>query len=934
MSDGDRTMGRGLMRPLGVMGALALMLSACGNDAHLSDAEYLARAKEHQEENDLRASVIELKNALGQNTNNVEARWLLGQIYADMGSGEAAEKELLKAEELGIGRAAVVAPLGRALALQADYDRLLKEIEPVAGLSVKDEAEVHALRGEAHLAKRQLQEAEKEYRTALGLDAGSVRGTLGHAQLAMIKGDNATAHTWIDKAIDSSPKAADAWGLRGDLTRLEGKPKEAVAAYGKAIEFSPNPAPLHLRRALTRLALKDTEGAKEDLEALKKIAPQHPGTFHVEGLLELMGSRHAEAQSAFEQVLRRDSRYLPAIYYLGVTHYLQNHVQQAEEHLKKVLTMQPAAADVRLLLAQLKLRQGDNAAAKGLVMPVVARDANNVAALGVLGHVEMALGNTDAGIAYLQKVVALNPESAPQRVRLGLGMLASGEHLLGVEEIETAIEIDPKFQQADLLLVIAHLSARHYDDAIKAATALREKQPKNPAGYNLIAAAHLGKGEADKASAAYREALKVAPGDPLATRHLALLLERDKQVDKARALYRAALEERPDNADLLLNMASFEERQGQAGAAKAAIEKAMKNSPDNLAPRLRLARIYLNTGQAAQALNVLKEVQDQSGRNPVFLELYGESLLALGETTHALHTFQDLVQASPKAAQAHYLLAKAQLAAGDRKAAKRELDQAVTLEPNHLAANVSLIRLTMLDKQPAAANRLLADLRKAYPNNPEVVGLEAWLALHQNRPKEAAAAFKEALRSGQNSRLALDLAQAQWETRDWKGTLATLREWLKTHPDDAAVRYQLGSYHLVLNQTKEARAAFNKVVEVVPEHGPALNNLAWVMRHDDPAKAQQLAERALTVMPNDVAVMDTLGLILLERKDIERAQRTLRSALDRAPANPILAFHYAQALAQGGQRDEARNLLQKALASKQPFVERREAQAMLDKLGS
>ena len=130
------------------------LVSGCGKD--LSDKEYIERAKQAQDKGDLRTSVIDLKNALRRNPDNTEGRWMLGKIYLDVGNGAAAEKELAKAKELGIAPAAVEVQLGQALLMQGLYDRVIKEITPVEGLSVRDQALIHALRGEAYLNKNKV----------------------------------------------------------------------------------------------------------------------------------------------------------------------------------------------------------------------------------------------------------------------------------------------------------------------------------------------------------------------------------------------------------------------------------------------------------------------------------------------------------------------------------------------------------------------------------------------------------------------------------------------------------------------------------------------------------------------------------------------------------------------------------------------------------
>ena len=74
---------------------ITLLLSACGTE--LSDQEYVSRAKDALDKGELRSASIYLKNALAQNPNNAEARWLLGKAHLDIGDGGSAEKELLRA---------------------------------------------------------------------------------------------------------------------------------------------------------------------------------------------------------------------------------------------------------------------------------------------------------------------------------------------------------------------------------------------------------------------------------------------------------------------------------------------------------------------------------------------------------------------------------------------------------------------------------------------------------------------------------------------------------------------------------------------------------------------------------------------------------------------------------------------------------------------
>jgi cytochrome c-type biogenesis protein CcmH/NrfG len=152
----------------------SLILSGCGET--LTDAEYLARARDYQEKGEINSSTIELKNALKVNLDNIEARWMLGNIYLDSGKGPAAEKELTRAMELGMAPEAVVVPLASALLLQNKFQEVLDLEVDYAALDSRVVATVWALQGHAYLGLNELEEAVNAYEKAQNLNSGEPEG--------------------------------------------------------------------------------------------------------------------------------------------------------------------------------------------------------------------------------------------------------------------------------------------------------------------------------------------------------------------------------------------------------------------------------------------------------------------------------------------------------------------------------------------------------------------------------------------------------------------------------------------------------------------------------------------------------------------------------------------------------------------------------------
>ncbi|MFP5394265.1 MAG: hypothetical protein ACLGI6_22455, partial [Gammaproteobacteria bacterium] len=89
------------IRPLAL--CLALLLAACdSSDPHL----LVASAQQQRDRGELRAAVIQLKNALQQDGELADARQLLGEVYLDQDDPLSVEQELRRALALTSGPAA------------------------------------------------------------------------------------------------------------------------------------------------------------------------------------------------------------------------------------------------------------------------------------------------------------------------------------------------------------------------------------------------------------------------------------------------------------------------------------------------------------------------------------------------------------------------------------------------------------------------------------------------------------------------------------------------------------------------------------------------------------------------------------------------------------------------------------------------------------
>jgi len=113
-----------------------------------------------------------------------------------------------------------------------------------------------------------------------------------------------------------------------------------------------------------------------------------------------------------------------------------------------------------------------------------------------------------------------------------------------------------------------------------------------------------------------------------------------------------------------------------------------------------------------------------------------------------------------------------------------------------------------------------------------------------------------------------------------------------------------------------------------------MNNLAAlaVERKGDLTKAEGWARDAVRAEPRAPAFLDTLASVHRAQGRLADAAKVWTDAVAMSPRDPELKFRLGRALAESGQKDEARKVLQEALNLSTTFASVREARSLLASL--
>ncbi len=904
------------MRSTHVRSALATLtttlLLGCGSGTSTGD---IAAGKAHLEKGDHVAAAIELKTVLQQNPESAEARYLLGIALRKAGNLSAAEIELRKAAAAGFDKTLVHPELIAVLSESAQFAKVLTEAKPDDSRSSKVKAELQARLGDALLATGKRDKARAAFEDSLATDPNSSGGKLGFARLSAMDRDFSKAHRLTDEALAAAPDALDALQFKADLFVAEGKGKEAIAVYAKALELRPASVSLYLGFVPLLIADRDLKGATEQLGKLKKSAPDTIVGTYLEGLIAYAKGDRGRARELARIALKDAPDFPQALLLAGQTEHDLGGYVQAEEHLKKVVALRPESPQPRRLLASTYFRAGQLARAQETIAPLLKATSADGGAWLLAGEFALSAGDTSDAVEKFEKAVALQPKNTFYQARLGLARLAAGgnQSARAVQDLQALSAADPTQYDADLALLNYFLGARNFDKAAAAVEILERKQPENPLSHNLAGVVALAKKDPSRARAAFSRALELQPAFYPAARNLALMDRQDKKPDSAAARYEQFLTHDPRNEEALLALVNLtQETKKSPGAVEAAIERVIAANPGSVRGHMAKIELLLRAGNAKGALLAAQQAHAALPDNSLIMSALAKTQLLTGDNTQAAISYGKLAAMEPKSPIPLIGKADAYIASRDWANAMDALKAAGERDPNAVLSMSGLVKVGVLAGKFATARSDAVAIQKRFPSNAMGYLLEADVLLAQNQADEAERVLRTAQKKLDAPMITFRLFGFLHDMKKPTEADAVISEWLSKHPNDSSAIQFAAQYHTAKNRHDEAARWYRLALKAKPDDVAAMNNLAWTLGELGDASALPLGMKALEAAPNNPDVLDTVAGLLVKSGDTAKGTELLAKAVELAPNRPGLRISYAKALIAQGKRDDAEKQLGEA----------------------
>ena len=887
---------------------VVLALVACGGD---KPEDMIASAKVFFAKDDLKAAVIQIKNALQKDPNSAEARYLLGTALLESGDVVGAESELRKALELKYSRDKVVPQLARAMLGRGQAKKLVDEFGKAELGTSLAKADFRTSLALAYASMGKADLAEASLAAALAAEPGLPRAVLLQARQKGMRRDMDGALALVDDILARSPRDADAWKFRGDVLLYgKGQVDDALAAYRKAIEFRPNFLSAHSGAFLVLVQQgKPTEAAAQ-VEAVKKFAPNHPQTKYFEAQLAYGQKNYKLARELAQQILKFASDEPKALHLAGAIELQLNSLVQAESYLTKALQKDSELFMTRRLLVATYLRLGQTGKALAMLLPSLGKDSLDPEAYSLAGEAYLQGGDYRQAEEYFAKAAKADPKSLSKRTSLALTRLVIGNVDTAFSELQEIASADPS-STADMALISAYLRRKEIDKALKAIDRLEAKQPGKPFAANLRGSTLMARNDVAAAKKSFESAVTIDPMFFPAVASLAAIDVAAKRPADAKRRFEAVLAKEPKHAQALLALATLAAGSGESKEEVIALlGKAITANPAEVAPKLMLIEYYLGIKDYKQASSTAQNAVATLPESTELLDALGRAQQLAGEFNQAITSYTKLVAMQPQSSLAHLRIADIQIAARNREAAAQSLRKALEIKPDLIEAQRGLIMIDLDAKRYPQALAVARAVQKQRPK--EAVGylLEGDIHSVQKNRDAALVAYRAGLKLGAVPELALKAHAAM--TASGKNAEADrfAATWMKEQPKDPKVPFYLGDLALVRKDFNAAEKLYQTVLRIEPNNAAAYNNLAWVSGQLRKDNAVEYAEKAIGLQPNQPAFLDTLAMLLSEKNEYIRAVDIQTQALALQPKNALFRLNLAKIHIRGGKKELARKELE------------------------
>ena len=722
---------------------------------------------------------------------------------------------------------------------------------------------------------------------------------------------------------------------KGEQQQAQNKINEAIIEYRRAIQADPRLGPARLRLGDAYIKSGDAPNALREYVRAAELLPEDHDVQIKAGKLMLAGGHFTDARGLGERLLARSPKNVEAQVLIANSLAGLQDWESAVDAFEKAAQIDPSRAATYSEIGAVQVARGDLVAAEAAFRKAVEIDPKSQIALISLANFVWSRGDADQGEQLMKRALELDPKSVVVNRSLAMFYLVRNKAEAAEPYLKTVADASPE-PRAKYALADYYLRLRRFDDARELVTPFVKDEKTFVESSILLARIEAYAGKMPEAHRILDGVLARHP------KHVEALLVRgqlylaENNTANALTALQTAVDGNPNSVAAHIALAQTQAVRGSVKEAMKSFNDAMRIDANNMVARVGLAKVQVANGAAADAVPLLMKVVAENPRNLEAKLLLLQGFMAVGDMPQATALANDLEKTNGASPSVQTALGTLALMKKDAEGARQAYSRALSANPRAYQALAGLLNAELQGKNFGGARALIEKQLAQNPNDPNLnlMAAQTYDALGDRFEMEKA--LKKTVEADPHS---LDAYTLLGKMYYQQGRLdlarIELEKYVATAPASVPGNTMLGTILDLQGKKKEAKARYNRALQIDPRAAVAANNAAWIDANTDGANldlALQLAQTAKSQLPNQHEIDDTLGWIYYKKNMPTRAIESLENSALKQPTNPTYAYHLGLAYHKNGDSAQARKELERALKLRPDFEGAAHAKQVLESL--
>ena len=863
------TLFKGLCIGTGLVATLAL--SGCGGSStEPKGLSHISRSETYAEQGQYRSAMLEIKNAIQQEPNNLEYILRLSDLYLRVGAFP--EVETLLVPRLDGQPGEVALPLAESYIGQGKHLSARETLELATPQTPEEKGRAAIVRGEALRLSGNYQEAIEQFEKTMADGSQTERAAAGIVKTYLHLNNPQKAVSEADSYLAEHPASSEVLMLKGRALYMLNRLEPAVETLTSAVNALPTSdffLPVR-RQTLTLLSRVLTEqGRITEAQVYNRVLAENTDSDlenqAKSAISAIKEGRFDEASETLQDLLQLNPNNERIALTLGALNLQQGKHQEGLDLLSQNIDPETTPTRFIRLTTMARIDKGERREAYATLARAIEARPDDTELLAMHGMVALSLDDTQSeGVASLSRALSLNPENV--RLRLALANYYERQRM-------------PEQALGQLRIAFANKP----DD-----------WPTTAAYVRLL----IRQGETEELKELKQSLVNGYPEDRSAQLLAAISSAGIGDTDSAISQLESLRDKNPENIQVNVTLAQLYQETDQPAKAVSSIVAAAKQTAPQLPLLLRAARLHAANNPSESAIS--DWIRTVSQAEPELASALAATeilwLVSVEELEKARSRLADAgkgTESAPlKTAEANLLAAEAQqlMRSEQWDAAVNKAQQAFGLNPENQAFALLPARIRTQQGDFAAAQAAISEVEDVFGTTAGVAIARAAILEADDRADDA---FKTLYQfwgeSGNPAALPALVRLSNLVAKEKTSDLTA--EWAQLAPDSIPANLSRGNQLMTEGNSMAAANHYQKVLQQDPQHATALNNLAWALRDTDTARALEFAARAAEIEPENPAIIDTYGWILHLDGQHGVAMDQIQRALAMAPDNNEFKKH-------------------------------------------